>query len=53
MLSKLSNFVNASSPDYFATMLCVRVDIAEHRICIASAGHLPPVLIADGRGTAA
>ena len=53
VLSKLSNFVNASSPDYFATMLCVRVDIAEHRITIASAGHLPPLLIADGRGAAA
>ena len=26
VLSKLSNFVNASSPDYFATVLCVLVD---------------------------
>jgi serine phosphatase RsbU (regulator of sigma subunit) len=48
VLSKLSNFVNRSSPDYFATMLCVRVDIAGHRATIASAGHLPPLLIADG-----
>ena len=48
MLSKLSKFVNAGSPDYFATMLCVRVDIAGHRATIASAGHLPPLLIADG-----
>jgi serine phosphatase RsbU (regulator of sigma subunit) len=49
VLAKLSNFVNGSSPDYFATMLCVRVHVAEHRICMASAGHLPPVLIADGQ----
>ena len=48
VLSKLSNFVNSSSPDYFATMLCVRVDIAGHRVTIASAGHLPPLLIGDG-----
>jgi len=49
VLSKLSNFVNASSPDYFATMLCVRVDVSEHRICIASAGHLPPLLLGGGQ----
>ena len=48
VLSKLSNFVNAGSPDYFATMLCARVDVAEHRITLASAGHLPPLLIAEG-----
>ena len=48
VLSKLSNFVNSGSPDYFATMLCARVDVSEHRISLASAGHLPPLLIADG-----
>ena len=48
VLSKLSNFVNTGSPDYFATMLCARVDVAEHRITLASAGHLPPLLIAEG-----
>ena len=30
VLAKLSNFVSAGSPDYFATMLCARVDIAGH-----------------------
>jgi len=49
VLSKLSNFVNSSSPDYFATMLCVLVDVPEHRASVASAGHLPPVLLAAGQ----
>ncbi|HUH80334.1 MAG TPA: PP2C family protein-serine/threonine phosphatase [Solirubrobacteraceae bacterium] len=47
VLSKLSNFVNSSAPDYFATMLCMRLDVAEHRVSVASAGHLPPLLLAD------
>jgi serine phosphatase RsbU (regulator of sigma subunit) len=48
VLTKLSNFVYTNSPDYFATMLCARVDVANHRLILATAGHLPPVLIAGG-----
>jgi serine phosphatase RsbU (regulator of sigma subunit) len=49
VLSKLSNFVNASSPDYFATVLCVLVDVPGRSMQLSSAGHLPPLLIEDGK----
>ena len=51
VLLKLSNFVYTNSPDYFATMLCARVDVAGHRLSLASAGHLPPLLIAGGESS--
>lgn len=37
--------------DYFATMLCALIDVDAHRLTVASAGHMPPLLIdgADGR----
>ncbi len=47
VLSKLSDFVNSAAHNYFATMLCVLVDIGTHRLTVASAGHLAPLLI-DG-----
>jgi serine phosphatase RsbU (regulator of sigma subunit) len=50
VLSKLSHFVDAAAPDYFATVLCVLVDIPGHRMSLASAGHLPPLLL-DGEGS--
>ncbi|HET7295989.1 MAG TPA: PP2C family protein-serine/threonine phosphatase [Gemmatimonadales bacterium] len=50
VLFKLSNFVNASSPDYFATVLCVLVDASGHSMSISSAGHLPPLLVDGDRG---
>jgi serine phosphatase RsbU (regulator of sigma subunit) len=49
VLFKLSNFVNSSSPDYFATVLCVLVDASGHSMSVSSAGHLPPLLL-DGDG---
>jgi serine phosphatase RsbU (regulator of sigma subunit) len=50
VLSKLSAFVSAASQGYFATVLCVLVDVPGHRMSIASAGHLPPLLL-DGDGS--
>jgi serine phosphatase RsbU (regulator of sigma subunit) len=47
VLAKLSDFVNREAHDYFATMLCALIDVEEHRITIASAGHFAPLLI-DG-----
>jgi serine phosphatase RsbU (regulator of sigma subunit) len=49
LLARLSDFVNGGTHDYFATMLCVLVDVGAHRLTVASAGHLPPLLI-DGDG---
>lgn len=48
VLGKLSDFVNAREHDYFATMLCALIDVDEHRLTLASAGHMPPLLIDHG-----
>jgi serine phosphatase RsbU (regulator of sigma subunit) len=49
VLAQLSDFVNSGPHDYFATMLCVLIDVGAHRLTVASAGHIPPLLI-DGAG---
>jgi serine phosphatase RsbU (regulator of sigma subunit) len=49
VLAQLSDFVNSGAHDYFATMLCALIDVGAHRLTVASAGHLPPLLI-DGAG---
>jgi len=49
ILAKLSKLLNVTSSGQLATVLCVMVDVAAHRLTFASAGHLPPLLIgADG-----
>jgi serine phosphatase RsbU (regulator of sigma subunit) len=45
VLSKLSDFVNSTAHDYFATMLCALIDVPAHRLTISSAGHLAPLLV--------
>jgi serine phosphatase RsbU (regulator of sigma subunit) len=49
VLTKLSDFINGDPHDYFATVFCALFDIEEHRICAASAGHLPPLVLQEGR----
>lgn len=49
VLAQLSDFVNSGAHDYFATMLCALIDVGSHRLTVASAGHIPPLLI-DGAG---
>jgi serine phosphatase RsbU (regulator of sigma subunit) len=49
VLAQLSDFVNGGPHDYFATMLCALVDVGAHRLTVASAGHIPPLVI-DGDG---
>jgi serine phosphatase RsbU (regulator of sigma subunit) len=49
VLAELSDFVNSGAHDYFATMLCALIDVRAHRLTVASAGHIPPLLI-DGAG---
>jgi serine phosphatase RsbU (regulator of sigma subunit) len=45
VLSKLSDFVNSTAHDYFATMLCALIDVQAHRLTVSSAGHMAPLLI--------
>ena len=50
VLAQLSEFVNGGGAhDYFATMLCVLIDVGAHRLTVASAGHISPLVI-DGAG---
>jgi serine phosphatase RsbU (regulator of sigma subunit) len=50
VLARLSDFVNSGPHDYFATVLCAMVDVDGHRLTLASAGHLPPLLIDGDKG---
>ena len=49
ILTKLSDLLDVEGDDGgFATVLCAAIDVSAHRMTIASAGHLPPLLIAGG-----
>jgi serine phosphatase RsbU (regulator of sigma subunit) len=45
VLEKLSDFVNATNHDYFATVLCALIDVDAHTLRMASAGHMAPLLV--------
>ena len=45
VLRRLSDLMARTQHDYFATVLCALIDIAAHEVRLASAGHLPPLLI--------
>jgi serine phosphatase RsbU (regulator of sigma subunit) len=47
VLTNLAAFVNRSAHDYFATVLCVLIDIDSHLLTVATAGHPPPLVIGD------
>jgi serine phosphatase RsbU (regulator of sigma subunit) len=49
VLGRLSEFVSGRRREYFATVLCALVDADAHSLTVASAGHLPPLLL-DGNG---
>jgi serine phosphatase RsbU (regulator of sigma subunit) len=48
VLSKLSHLVSGRPHEYFATVLYALVDIDAHEMRVASAGHLPPLLLEHG-----
>jgi serine phosphatase RsbU (regulator of sigma subunit) len=50
VLGKLSDFVNRTPHTYFATVICALIDAPAHVLTLASAGHLPPLLIGGGEG---
>lgn len=45
ILFKLSKLISVDQDGHFATVLCGLVDIVEHRVVIANAGHPNPLLI--------
>jgi serine phosphatase RsbU (regulator of sigma subunit) len=50
VLARLSDFVNRAAHDYFATVLCVLIDVDAHQLTLASAGHMAPLLLENGTG---
>ncbi|HET7051954.1 MAG TPA: PP2C family protein-serine/threonine phosphatase [Solirubrobacteraceae bacterium] len=50
ILTKLNALVSVKSSGQLATVLCVMVDPDARELTLTSAGHLPPLLISDGRG---
>ena len=51
ILNKLSKLVDVGATGQLATTLCALVDVEAHELSVTSAGHLPPLLISDGKGT--
>ncbi len=51
VLRRLSDFVTGGSSERFATVLCALVDVGGHRVTVASAGHLPPLLLDGEEGS--
>jgi serine phosphatase RsbU (regulator of sigma subunit) len=49
LLAKLARFAERNRHDYFATVLCVKLDLARRTMALASAGHLPPLLLSGSR----
>ena len=45
ILSRLARLVARQPDRAFATVLCMRIDVGRHEITLASAGHLPPLLL--------
>ena len=50
ILTKLSRILSVTDAGQIATVLCALVDLGARQVTIASAGHLPPLLIAEGHG---
>jgi serine phosphatase RsbU (regulator of sigma subunit) len=48
VLARLADFVDRAEHDYFATVLCVLIDVGAHRLTIASAGHMAPLVLGNG-----
>jgi serine phosphatase RsbU (regulator of sigma subunit) len=49
VLSKLTALLDFDTTQRFATVLVADIDIAGHRLTLASAGHLPPLVANDGK----
>jgi len=49
VLHKLSNQLEITTDGHFATVLCGSVDVERRTLTLASAGHLPALMVAGGR----
>lgn len=49
ILHKLSNLLEVNADDHFATVLCGTVDVTQRTLTVASAGHLPPMIVTGDR----
>ena len=49
-LPKLSGMRSLHENGQLATVLCVMIDLAARSVSVTSAGHLPPLMVHDGRG---
>lgn len=49
ILSKLSNLISVRDDGQMATVLCACLDLRRREISLASAGHLPALLLSDGQ----
>jgi serine phosphatase RsbU (regulator of sigma subunit) len=50
ILAKLSKILDVTSGGQLATVLCALIDVPSRELTVASAGHLPPLLLSSGRG---
>jgi serine phosphatase RsbU (regulator of sigma subunit) len=48
ILTKIGRLVNVAESGQLATVLCATVDRQERQLTVTSAGHLPPLLLANG-----
>jgi serine phosphatase RsbU (regulator of sigma subunit) len=51
ILTKLTKLADVKVTGQLTTVLCALVDVDSREVTVASAGHLPPLLISDGGGT--
>jgi serine phosphatase RsbU (regulator of sigma subunit) len=49
IVNKLAGLLSLSRDRQLATVLCARLDAEPRQVTVASAGHLPPLLIEDGK----
>jgi serine phosphatase RsbU (regulator of sigma subunit) len=49
VLDRLSALLDVGRDQHFATVVCGVADIERHEIALANAGHLPPLLLGEGR----
>ncbi|MGN6608711.1 MAG: PP2C family protein-serine/threonine phosphatase [Jatrophihabitans sp.] len=45
VLDRLNRLPSIRTSSHFATILCVQIDLERRRLCVASAGHLPAVML--------
>ena len=50
ILTRLCSLLDIRREGHFATVLCGHVDNDRQLLTLASAGHLPPLLVSDGQG---